>query len=110
MRNQRKNLQRNILQRENIASKFVLVAVIATLFAGSQIFAQGAFVGPVLGLYKATSADEMNIMGGAALRLKLMPGLGVEGSINYRSEDYAGGRVTARSWPVMVRQHRYRRW
>ena len=28
--------------------------------------------------------------------------LGVEGSINYRNEEYAGGSVNVRSWPVMV--------
>ncbi len=63
---------------------------------------QGLYLGPQLGIYKATDADNTRLLGGVALRLHLTPGLGVEGSVNYRNEDYAGGRVSAKSWPVMV--------
>jgi opacity protein-like surface antigen len=41
-------------------------------------------------------------MGGAALRLKMIPFLGFEGSINYRQEKYANGDLTVRGWPVMA--------
>jgi opacity protein-like surface antigen len=58
--------------------------------------------GPQLGLYKATDADNMRVMGGIALRMKLADALGVEGSINYREEEYSDGAITVRSWPVMV--------
>ena len=64
--------------------------------------AQGAYLGPQLGIYKSTDGDNTRLMGGAALRLRLTPGLGVEGSINYRNEDYADGRVSVKSWPFMV--------
>jgi outer membrane protein W len=47
-------------------------------------------------------AEESKIMGGVALRLKLSPALGIEGSIHYRQEKYAGEMLTVRSWPVMV--------
>jgi len=41
-------------------------------------------------------------MGGVAWRLKLMPVLGVEASINYRQETYLNDVITVQSWPVMV--------
>ncbi len=78
------------------------MALAALLFAGSRAYAQGAYLGPELGIYNAKDADNSKLMGGAALRLRLSPGLGAEGSINYREEDYAGGKVSVRSWPVMV--------
>ena len=74
----------------------------ALAFAAVQARAQDIHLGPQLGIYDARDADNATVMGGVALRIGLMPGLGVEGSVNYRQEDYAGGKVTARSWPVMV--------
>jgi opacity protein-like surface antigen len=82
--------------------KICLVALVATILAGSQAQAQGAYFGPQLGFFNVRDADNAKAMGGAALRLGLSPALGIEASINYRSENYAGGRVAVRSWPVMV--------
>ncbi len=82
--------------------KAFLVALAVTLVAGSRALAQGAYLGPQLGFYNAVDADNPRVMPGAALRLKLSPGLGLEGSINYRKEDYADSRVSVQSWPVMV--------
>ncbi|OGC02911.1 hypothetical protein A2V82_11625 [candidate division KSB1 bacterium RBG_16_48_16] len=64
--------------------------------------AQGIGLGPQVGFHKAADADNGNFMTGAALRLKLTPTLGVEGSINYRQEAFANGTLTVRSWPIMV--------
>jgi hypothetical protein len=58
--------------------------------------------GPQLGLYKATDAENLRVMGGAALRIRLSDSFGIEGSINYREEEYAKGAITVKSWPVMV--------
>ena len=82
--------------------RLCVVMLIVTVIAGSKAHAQGAYLGPQLGIYSAKDADNAKLLGGAALRLRLSPGLGVEGSINYREEDYAGGRVSVKSWPVMV--------
>ncbi len=60
----------------------------------------GIGFGPILGIYHSNGGDAMRLTGGAALRLKLGPALGVEGSIQYREDHF--GAVTARSWPVMV--------
>jgi len=68
----------------------------------TQVNAQSIGIGPQVGYYKALDADEGNFTGGVALRLKLIPFLGVEASINYRQEKYADDLLTVRSWPVMV--------
>lgn len=59
-------------------------------------------IGPQIGIYKASDADDASVMGGAAFRIKLSQALGAEASINYREEEYMGGGVSVRSWPVMV--------
>lgn len=59
-------------------------------------------IGPQIGLYKATDADDARVMGGAAFRIKFSQSLGAEASINYREEEYMGGGVRVKSWPVMV--------
>jgi len=59
-------------------------------------------VGPQVGFYKSKDADAARAMYGAALRLRLSDGLGVEGSIGYRKEEYADGLVTVKSMPVMA--------
>jgi len=74
-----------------------LIAVMAL-----QVNAQSIGIGPQVGYYRAQDADEGNFTGGAAVRLKLIPFLGVEASIGYRQEKYADDLLTVRSWPVMV--------
>lgn len=64
--------------------------------------AQSLSVGPQLGYYKTQDADKGSLMGGVAWRLKLMPALGVEASINYRQEKYADGALTVKTWPIML--------
>jgi opacity protein-like surface antigen len=64
--------------------------------------AQGVGLGPQLGYQRGRDADNGNLMVGAALRMKLGPGLGVEGSLGYREQSYSNGAVTVRDWPVML--------
>ena len=78
---------------------FVLFAV---LMLTVSIKAQGLYVGPQVGWQKASSADNGKFMLGGACRIKLTDALGVEGSINYRQEDYNNGDVTVTSYPVMI--------
>ena len=66
------------------------------------VHAQSLSVGPQVGYYKAQDADKGSFMGGVAWRIKLMPALGLEASINYRQETYADKALTVRNWPVMV--------
>src|SRR5512135_3742173 len=74
------------------------------LLAGSMLYAQESALslGPEIGMFKSRDADDAKMMGGLAARYRIAEGLGVEGSISYRSEDYSNGYVSAKSWPVMV--------
>jgi len=78
------------------------MAVFFVILVSGVLSAQGIGLGPVLGYQKAADADEGNVMLGAALRAKLSPAMGIEGSINYRQEKYADGFLTVKSWPVMA--------
>lgn len=68
----------------------------------TQVNAQSISLGPQLGYQKARDADQGNFMGGAALRFKLIPAIGVEAAINYRQEKFANDALTVRSWPLMA--------
>jgi len=81
--------------------KTLLLMGLITLMV-AQVNAQSISLGPQVGYYKVQDADKGSYMGGVAVRLKLIPVIGAEGSINYRQEKYADGAVTVRSWPVMV--------
>jgi opacity protein-like surface antigen len=81
--------------------KTLLLTVLAALIT-AQANAQSVSLGPQVGYYKARDADKGSLMGGVAWRLKVMPILGVEASINYRQEKYGNDALTVRSWPVMV--------
>jgi len=81
---------------------FTMAGLIMLCVIPSSTTAQKIRVGPQIGLQKARDADTGNLLGGAALRLKLLPSLGVEGSIMYRQEQYFDGEATVRTWPVMA--------
>lgn len=79
--------------------------LILFMFFGTTVLikAQSAsYLGPQVGWYKAADADNSKFMIGGAFRTKLSSGFGLEGSINYRQEEYNHGDVTVTSWPVMV--------
>jgi opacity protein-like surface antigen len=82
--------------------KKTLLLVGLVMLTVAPAHAQSIGFGPQLGYYRAKDADQGNFMGGLALRLKMLPLIGVEASINYRQERYANDAVTVRSWPLMV--------
>ena len=82
-------------------TRFGFLAVLM-LLALCAARAQSVHFGPQLGIFNATNADESRLMAGLALRLRFSRAFGLEGSVNYRQEDYSDGYVTVRSWPVMV--------
>jgi opacity protein-like surface antigen len=81
--------------------RFLFVAVFIMLIA-TQAGAQSIKIGPQIGFQKAQDADEGRFMFGGAMRVKLIPFLGVEGTIGYRQEKFANDALTVRTWPVMV--------
>lgn len=58
--------------------------------------------GPRAAYYKGADADKGVFTGGLQARLRVLPSLGAEASIDYREDDYAGGVVEVRSYPVML--------
>ncbi|NIR51359.1 porin family protein [candidate division KSB1 bacterium] len=78
-----------------------LLMFLLSVFLIPNLQAQGLNLGPQVGFQKADDAEDGNFLLGAALRLKFSKALGIEGSINYRQEDF-GPNLTVRSWPVMV--------
>jgi hypothetical protein len=90
----------------NMKIKIIFSAVAAIVLASfaSPALAQiepGILIGPQVGFHKAQDADDGKVMGGLAMRFKLTPGFGIEGSVNYRQEEF-GNALTVRSWPVMA--------
>src|SRR4030042_6687264 len=80
--------------------KIKATALILIFLASTTLSAIG--LGPQVGFYKSKDADESSTMFGLALRTKLLPTIGIEGSINYRQEKYADGYVTGKSWPIQA--------
>ncbi len=88
----------------------IAIILVCVMGLGTSAFAQdsddtstrtGALFGPQVGFSKSPD-EEATVIFGAALRLKLLPILGIEGSINYHQEDFAADALTVRSWPVQV--------
>ncbi len=76
--------------------------VLVLLLSSQMVHAQGIGFGPLAGYFQSKDADEGEFMFGGAIRLKLSPSFGIEGSIQYREEKYGDGAVKVRSWPVMA--------
>ena len=82
-----------------------MMLVISFVFMTSiLVYSQEAktYIGPQLGWQKASDADNGKLMPGGALRIKFTPSFSVEGSINYRQEDYSNGNIKVTTWPVML--------
>ncbi|MBN1826056.1 MAG: outer membrane beta-barrel protein [Candidatus Eisenbacteria bacterium] len=80
--------------------RMIFPVLMILVLAGPALAGLG--IGPQVGYYKASDADEGEFLFGGALRLKPIPFLGVEGSINYRQESYYDDALKVKSWPVMV--------
>ena len=83
------------------STKVILSFVALSLWSSVALAERAVSFGPQIGFSKASDTDA-KVLYGAALRAKFLPALGVEGSINYRQEEFAGDTGTMRSWPVQV--------
>ncbi len=92
----------NIRRKSMIKKVMFMITIIC--FCSVFMYAQEAktYIGPQLGWQKASDADNGKFMPGGAIRIKLTKSLGVEGSINYRQEEYQNSNIKVTSWPVMV--------
>jgi opacity protein-like surface antigen len=81
-----------------VASLFMLLISITY----AQRMTNPLSVGPQVGYYKASDADNPGVMSGATLRLRLGGPLAVEASVNYRKEYYQNKSISLKSWPVLI--------
>jgi opacity protein-like surface antigen len=98
-------------RRKKMKVKLLLVVLLALFFV-TQSDAQyrerstrsesSIGIGPQVGYHRAGDADDGRFMFGAFIRAKLSQAFALEGSINYRQEEYYGGRVEVSNWPVLV--------
>lgn len=80
----------------------MMIILLFTAFGFINAQGIGIGIGPQLGWQKSSSADNGSLMYGAALRLRISDAIGLEGSINYRSEEYANGALNVKTWPIMI--------
>jgi len=81
--------------------KKIIFIMFVIIFAQS-VYAQEVGIGPIVGYFKTSDADEGSLIFGGAVRLKLADALGIEGSIGYRKEEYENGLLKVTSYPIMV--------
>ncbi len=83
-----------------VRTLFMAIALVALAF--TSVSAQSSGIGPQMGYFKTSDADQGNFTGGAVIRMPLSPALSLEGSINYRQEEFLDEQVTVKNWPLMV--------
>lgn len=76
-----------------------LFIILFVFVVTTSLKAQSIAIGPQVGFIKSTDADKASIMPGLALRINLL-GLGVEGSIYYKSEEFQNGAIKTKSYPI----------
>ncbi|OGS28638.1 MAG: hypothetical protein A2218_07475 [Elusimicrobia bacterium RIFOXYA2_FULL_53_38] len=87
--------------KECLAMSALLLGFQPTVFAEKGVGENVFSIGPRLTYSTPKDADEGEWSGGAQARLHLSPGLGLESSIDYRSNDY-GRFTTIKTYPVQA--------
>jgi hypothetical protein len=91
------------LQKDMHMKTRIVAALMISMAMALPAAAQSKIsIGPEIGFYKTQDGDGSRGMGGVAMRMKLSDAFGIEGSINYRKDNYDNGYVSVRSWPVML--------
>lgn len=82
----------------------VLTVAASAQSASDRAAIKDAFgIGPRLGYYKATDADEGNFYGGLQARLRLGAVVGLEGAVDYRAgQEYGFGDYTVKTSSIPV--------
>lgn len=79
----------------------MLTAALVLVALASNASAEGQFLlGPRVGFYKVSDADDGNWFGGASARAMFMPGLGVEVAADYHNEEAFSDQLDVRTIPV----------
>jgi outer membrane protein W len=62
----------------------------------------GFGIGPRGGFYDARDGDEGTFTGGLQARMRVLPFLAVEGSVDYHQSNFDDGAIEVRTYPLMV--------
>src|SRR5687767_12767787 len=62
----------------------------------------GVSLGPRAAYFDPKDADEGTWYGGAQMRFFLSPALALEGSVDYRKDEYGDGAVDIITWPIQA--------
>jgi opacity protein-like surface antigen len=86
-----------------IVSRAIFIALLATTTVAltQPAFAQIG-IGARVGALQSEDADDPSAYGGAQLRWRLGPVLGLEASIDYRREEFDNGATEIRSYPILA--------
>jgi hypothetical protein len=80
--------------------KLFFIILITFAFSGMS-YAQSIAIGPQAAYIKTSDAEKGVIMPAGAIRLNL-GGLGIEGSVGYKVEEFFNGLIETQSYPIMV--------
>lgn len=82
----------------------LVLAMLAIPSAFAQQTDKNLFIGPQVGLFsEKLDGGDFNSTIGAAIRYKFSPAIGLQGSVNYRQEEFGNqDSLTVKSWPVMA--------
>ncbi|MBM4170481.1 MAG: porin family protein [Ignavibacteria bacterium] len=81
--------------------KKLFVIVLLAVSVSGLTFAQSIAIGPQAAYIKTSDAEKGVIMPAGAIRLNL-GGLGIEGSVGYKVEEFFDGLIETTSYPIMV--------
>ncbi|PKL81605.1 MAG: hypothetical protein CVV24_14405 [Ignavibacteriae bacterium HGW-Ignavibacteriae-3] len=79
--------------------KNFIAFIIVFILGITALKAQSVAIGPQVGFIKSADADKATIMPGVALRINIL-GLGLEGSMYYKSEEFQNGAIKTKSYPI----------
>ncbi len=97
---------RSIKHYRLVLASLMAVATLATVAAPRVLAEDGEYnrfsLGPRAAYFDPKDSDDATWMGGAQLRVPFTPALALEGSIDYRKDEYANGAVTVHTYPVQA--------
>lgn len=88
--------------KEFIALSVLLLGVAPAAFAGNGVGENTFSIGPRASYASPKDADSGEWSMGAQARLHLTSGLALEGSLDYRTNNYLGNLVTVKTYPVQA--------
>src|SRR5258707_1202320 len=97
-----KNVQLKSKRSILIVGLMLALPVFVSAADGPNVGDEAFSIGPRASYFKPKDADKGTWYAGAQVRFRMSPVLGLEGSIDYRKNDYANGGFMVKSYPVQA--------